>query len=275
MKLFLYTTAIALGFIVSGLNVTMNAQAETLRVGMECTYMPFNYRTSQGELAGYDVDVAKGVAEIIGVDLDYVCQQFDGLVPALLANKFDIIVASMSITEERLQKMDFSIPYRISIGRFVGPTTRDFNLFDENNQPIAANFDGLIVGVERSTTYHKWIETTLPNASIQFYDNAQTMLLDLRSGRVDVAISNPMKVYLEFLSKEEGSQFDFISPPINEPQFFGVGVGIGVRKGQEELVERINTALKTLIENGALETYSRKYFPFSIHPENWQGISIN
>jgi len=271
MKSFLYAATIALGATLSG----VAAHAETLRVGMECTYMPFNYRTPQGELAGYDVDVAKGVAEIIGADLEYVCQQFDGLVPALLANKFDIIVASMSITPERLERMDFSIPYRVSIGRFVGPEDRDFNLFDENGQPIAANFDGLIVGVERSTTYHKWIEATLPNANFQFYDNSQTMLLDLRSGRVDVAISNPMKIYLEFLSKEEGKQFGFISPPIDEPQYFGIGVGIGVRQGQEELVERINAALKTLIENGSLEEYSHKYFPFSIQPENWQGVSVN
>jgi len=181
----------------------------------------------------------------------------------------------MSITEERLQKMDFSIPYRVSIGRFVGPSNREFNLFDEQGQPIAANFDGLIVGVERSTTYHKWIEVTLPKANIQFYDGAQTMLLDLRSGRVDVAISNPMKIYLEFLSKEEGKQFGFISPPIDEPKYFGVGVGVGVRKGQEELVERINGALKTLFENGSLEAYSHKYFPFSIQPGTWQGVSMN
>ena len=70
------------------------ASAETLRVGMECTYAPFNYRTAEGELVGYDVDVAKGVAEIIGAELEYVCQQWDGMIPALLANKFDLIVAS-------------------------------------------------------------------------------------------------------------------------------------------------------------------------------------
>ncbi|MEP3297830.1 MAG: transporter substrate-binding domain-containing protein, partial [Pseudoruegeria sp.] len=97
-----------------------SASAEKLRVGMECTYAPFNYRTSDGELAGYDVDVAKGVAEIIGAELEYVCQQWDGMIPALLANKFDLIIASMSITNSRLEKMDFSSPYRDSVGRLVG-----------------------------------------------------------------------------------------------------------------------------------------------------------
>ena len=64
---------------------TFNASAETLRVGMECTYAPFNYKTAAGELAGYDVDVAKGVAKIIGADLEYVCQEWDGMIPALSA----------------------------------------------------------------------------------------------------------------------------------------------------------------------------------------------
>ena len=103
---------------------SVSAQAETLRVGMECTYAPFNYRTADGELTGYDVDVAKGVAGIIGADLEFVCQKWDGMIPALLANKFDLIVASMSITEKRRVKIDFSGPYRISVGRLVGKKER-------------------------------------------------------------------------------------------------------------------------------------------------------
>ena len=105
------------------------ASAETLRVGMECTYAPFNYRTADGELTGYDVDVAKGVAEIIGADLEYVCQQWDGMIPALLANKFDLIVASMSITNSRLEKIDFSSPYRDSVGRLVGKSNMEKPLY--------------------------------------------------------------------------------------------------------------------------------------------------
>jgi polar amino acid transport system substrate-binding protein len=256
----------------AGICATATAQAETLRVGMECTYAPFNYRMPGGEMAGYDVDVAKGVAELIKADLQYVCQQWDGMIPALLANKFDIIVASMSITDERLQKMDFSIPYRVSIGRFVGPKGKDLKLFDGAGKPIPANFKSINIGVERASTYAKWIEAKLPGATIQLYDGTQPMLLDLRNGRVDIAITNPMKAYLEFLSTEQGAKFEFVSPAIDEREYFGTGVGIGIRKGQAELTDRINGALKTLIENGSLDKYSRKYFPFSISPENWKGV---
>jgi polar amino acid transport system substrate-binding protein len=108
MKTFLATLAAAGVLAVSSLATP--AAAETLRVGMECTYAPFNFKNADGELDGYDVDVAKGVAEIIGADLEFVCQKWDGMIPALLANKFDLVVASMSITDSRLEKMDFSQP---------------------------------------------------------------------------------------------------------------------------------------------------------------------
>ncbi|MHA1599324.1 MAG: transporter substrate-binding domain-containing protein, partial [Alphaproteobacteria bacterium] len=117
--------------------VSGTASAETLRVGMECTYAPFNFKNADGELDGYDVDVAKGVAGIIGADLDFVCQKWDGMIPALLANKFDLIIASMSITDTRLEKMDFSQPYRISVGRLVGKKNAGLNLFDDAGKPIA------------------------------------------------------------------------------------------------------------------------------------------
>ncbi len=127
-----------------------NAQAETLRVGMECTYPPFNFKNTEGTLIGYDVDVARGVAGLIGADLEFVCQKWDGMIPALLANKFDIVVASMSITNKRLEKMDFSDTYRISVGRLVGKKGSGWNLFDDAGKPIPANFAGLKVGLERA-----------------------------------------------------------------------------------------------------------------------------
>lgn len=265
-------TTAPLAAVFLGLLAALPARAETLRVGMECTYAPFNYRTPDGEMAGYDVDVAQGIADRIGADLEYVCQDWDGMIPALLANKFDLIVASMSITEERQQKIDFSIPYRVSIGRILGPKDRALTLFDDAGAPIPEAFDGLRFGVERASTYANWVEAKLPGAEIQLYDGAQPMLLDLQNGRIDIAITNPMKAYLDFLSKEDGAGFEFVSPAIDEVEFFGPGVGVGLRKGNEELLARIDTALAAMIQDGSLEEYSLKYFPFAIHPENWEGV---
>ncbi len=246
-----------------------SVSAETLRVGMECTYAPFNYRTADGELAGYDVDVAKGVAEIIGADLEFVCQQWDGMIPALLANKFDLIVASMSITDTRKEKIDFSGPYRDSVGRLIGKADADWKLFDDNGAPIAENFNGLRVGLERASTYENWFNAKLPGAEIVLYDGSEPLYLDLQNGRVDMIMTNPMKAQLRFLSKEAGNKFGFVSPAISEVEFFGIGVGIGLRQGQDELRERLSAAIRELINNGSLKEYALKIFPFQIHNDEW------
>ena len=244
---------------------TNSARAETLRVGMECTYAPFNFKNADGYLDGYDVDVAKGVAAIIGADLDFICQKWDGMIPALLANKFDIVVASMSITDKRLEKMDFSDTYRISVGRLVGRKNAGFKLFDSSDKPIPANFSGLKVGLERATTYSDWFENELPEAKVVLYDNNEALYLDLVNGRTDMIMTNPMKAHLRFLSKEDGAGYEFVSPQIDEKKYFGIGVGIGLRKGNDALKARMNGAIKTLTDNGSLEKYALKYFPFAIH----------
>ena len=241
------------------------ASAETLRVGMECTYAPFNFKNEDGKLMGYDVDVAKGVAGLIGADLEFVCQKWDGMIPALLANKFDLVIASMSITDKRLKKMDFSDTYRISVGRLVGRQNSGWKLFDSYDKPISANFAGLKVGLERATTYADWFENELPEATVVLYDSNEALYLDLVNGRTDMIMTNPMKAHLRFLSKEDGAGFEFVSPQIDEKKYFGIGVGIGLRKGNNELKGRLNAALETLTLMGWLEKYALQYFPFAIH----------
>lgn len=265
-------TAGALVATFLGLVAAQSAGAETLRVGMECTYAPFNYRTPEGEMAGYDVDVAQGIATRIGADLEYVCQEWDGMIPALLANKFDLIIASMSITDERKEKIDFSIPYRVSVGRILGSKEAALKLFDEAGAPMPEAFDGLRFGVERASTYANWVKARLPGAEVVLYDGAQPMLLDLQNGRLDIAITNPMKAYLDFLSKDDGAGFEFVSPALDEPEFFGPGVGVGLRKGNDDLLVKVDAALAEMITDGSLEDYSLKYFPFSIYPENWKDV---
>ena len=245
--------------------VVSTASAETLRVGMECTYAPFNFKNTDGKLMGYDVDVAKGVAGLIGADLEFVCQKWDGMIPALLANKFDLVIASMSITDKRLEKMDFSQPYRISVGRLVGKKNAGMNLFDSAGKPIPANFAGLKVGLERATTYASWFEAKLPDANVVLYDSNEALYLDLVNGRTDMIMTNPMKAHLRFLSKEDGAGFEFVSPQVDEKKYFGIGVGIGLRQGNDALKTRLNAALATLTKEGWLEKYALKYFPFAIH----------
>lgn len=253
--------------------VSATASAEALRVGTECTYAPFNYRTADGELTGYDVDVAKEVGKRIGAEIEFVCQEWDGMIPALLANKFDLIVASMSITEKRLQQIDFSGPYRVSIGQFVGRKDGGLKLFNDDGSVNSDGFNGIRVGLERSSTYEEWMKAKVPGAEVVYYDGNEPMYLDLQAGRVDVIMTNPMKAYLKFLSEEGNKDFDVIGPQIEEVAYFGVGVGIGLRQGQDALKGRINTALEAMTNDGALTEFSLRYFPFPIHPQKWKGTN--
>lgn len=243
------------------------AQAETIRVGTECTYFPFNYRDSDGTLKGYDVDVASEAGKRVGATIEFVCQKWDGMIPSLLANKFDLIVASMSITEERKQKIDFSVPYRISIGQFVGKKDRDWKLFNADGSVNPAGFKGVRVGLQRATTYANWIQAKAPDATVVAYDTVEGVYLDLKAGRVDVMMTNPMKTYLDFLSKADGSPYGVIGPQLTEEKYFGPGVGIGIRKDNEALLKKINAALEAMSKDGALDRFSKKYFPFAIHPQ--------
>jgi len=245
---------------------------ESLRVGMECNYFPFNYKDANGDLLGYDVDVAKGVAKIIGADVEFVCQAWDGMIPALLANKFDLIVASMSITESRAKKIDFSIPYRVSVGRLVGSKKVNVELFDKDGNAIPENFKDVRIGIERASTYANWFKAKLPGVKVILYDGPETGYLDLMNGRVDMIMTNPMKAYLKFLSKPDGAGYEFKSPPIDEVEFFGSGCGIGMRKGQPELKAKVDAALKKLIKDGKLTEYALKTFPFPIHNEEWSEL---
>jgi len=95
------------------------------------------------------------------------------------------------------------------------------------------------------------------------------LYLDLQNGRVDLIMTNPMKAHLKFLSKGDGAGFEFKGPVVDEEKYFGIGVGIGMRKGQDELKQRLNAALKQLINSGELESYARKIFPFKLHKDVW------
>ncbi|WP_170574533.1 transporter substrate-binding domain-containing protein [Ruegeria atlantica] len=263
----IFGMALAAGMSLAAIAVPA-AQAETIRVGTTCTYFPFNFKDSDGNLSGYDVDVAKEVVKRIGAEVEFVCQAWDGLIPAILSEKFDLIVASMSITPDRMKKLDFSVPYRISEGRLIGRVDAEHKLFNEDGTPIVEAFDGLRLGLPRSSVYDRWTDAFLPEAEILGYDSPDSMYLDLQNGRVDLIFTNPMKAHLSFLSADGIEGFEFVSPAINDPEYFGTGAGIALRKGNEDLQARLDAALTEMREDGTLDEFSLRYFPFAIYPDS-------
>lgn len=266
MKFKFITTAMAV-LAIFGWGGGVAAQ-ERLTIGSECTYFPFNYRDSDGVLKGYDIDVANEIAKRLGAKAEYSCLKFDGLVPALLAGQFDLIAASLSITPQRKERIDFSEAYRLSIGQFVAPKAKKLVLFDAKNEVIKANFKGVRVGLQRGTTYDSWFQAIVPDATVVRYETVEQMYLEIKSGRLDAIMTNPMKTYLEFLSKPDGAGFEVVGPQITDEKYFGTGAGIGLRKGNEALLKRIDAAILDMKKDGTLDKFSKLYFPFAIYPVN-------
>ncbi len=216
------------------------ANAEVLRVGTECTYAPFNYRTADGELTGYDVDVAREVGKRISADIEFVCQEWDGMIPALLANKFDLIVASMSITDKRLKQIDFSGPYRVSIGQFVGRKDANLKLFDDEGEVIPGGFEGLRVGLERSSTYEEWVKAKVPGRRDRLLrrQRAHVPRPRRRPGRRHHDQSDEGLPQVPLAGRQRRFRRD--RPRSSRRRaYFGIGVGIGLRKDQAALKGRI------------------------------------
>ncbi len=249
--------------VVSGL-LAATAQAETWRAGTECTYHPFNYREADGTLAGFDIDIAQEIGKRAGTEIDFVCQDWDGMIPALLANKYDLIVASMSITPMRLKKIDFSRSYRFSVGRILTRKGKGDALFETDGKPNAQAWKTLRIGVPRASTYDYWTQQYVPDANVAYYDKTEPMMLDLKAGRVDAVMTNPMKAHLSFLSKPDGKDYELVGPALRDPEIFGPGVGVGLRKGNEAIRERIDAALNAMIDDGTYGKINRKYFPFEM-----------
>jgi polar amino acid transport system substrate-binding protein len=243
------------------------ASAKELRVGSECTYPPFNYRSPGGELLGFDIDVAKEVLKRIGADVSFVCQPFDSLIPGLLAGKFDLLAASMSITDERKKSIDFSIPYRSSTAVFLGPDNSDAKPLTENGQPNPAGMKGKTIAIQRASTYESYMRDKFPGATVQLYDTVDNMLLDLTSKRVDLVFAGPIKLATDFLDKPRGKGYKFVGPEINDVKYFGPGVGIGIRKNDGKLRDEVDAALKAMINDGTFKKINDKYWSFSVLPE--------
>jgi lysine-arginine-ornithine-binding protein len=234
------------------------AAQDKLRIGTEAAYPPFAYVEPSGELAGFDIDIAKALCAEMGVECEIINQAFDGLIPALNANKIDAIIASMSITDERLEAIDFAGPYYRVPAIFVAAKDSGIEITPEG-------LDGRYVGVQRGTTMANYIEASFPDGRVQLYDTLEAANLDLASGRVDVVFADSV-VLQEFLKSPDGAGFEQVGEPVLDLEILGLGAGIGVRKGDTELKEKFDAALAAIIASGKYEEINDKHIPVSILP---------
>ncbi|MCG6931905.1 MAG: ABC transporter substrate-binding protein [Desulfofustis sp.] len=232
-----------------------------VRIGVEGAYPPFSYVTPAGELAGFDIDIAKALGEAMGAEVTLVAQDWDGIIPALLAKKYDAIVASMSITEERKQKVAFTNKYYQTPAKFV---CKKGTIAEFSRDAIK----GKKVGVQRATIHDRYLTDNYGNdVEIKRYGTQDEAYLDLTAGRVDLLLADSVALSDGFLKKPEGADYQFIGPDLSDPKWFGDGAGIAIRKEDTDLVEKFNMAIDKIRSDGTYKTIQDKYFDFNVYGE--------
>lgn len=235
------------------------ALADTLRIGVEGAYPPFSKKEADGSLSGFDIDIALALCAQLERECELVEQEWDGMIPALKARKYDAIVASMSITEDRKKQVDFTEKYYHTPSRFVAKEGADIALTPEGTK-------GLKIGVLRGTTLQCHVEKTYPEADLRLYNTQEDVFADLVAGRLDMQLNNTLQAIDGFLNTEQGQGFAFLGENVDDPECLGAGTGIAVRKGDELAVE-LSAAIEAIRADGTYATINDKYFDVDIYGE--------
>ncbi|WP_026380683.1 ABC transporter substrate-binding protein [Afifella pfennigii] len=236
------------------------AAQEKVRIGTEGAYPPFNELTSDGQLVGFDIDIAKALCEEMQVECEFVTQDWDGIIPALLAGKYDAIVASMSITEERKQQVDFTDRYYTSPVAFMA--AKDSDITEVTPEALA----GKSVGAQSSTISGNHLQDAYGESDVRLYPTQDEANADLEAGRLDAVLVDKF-VGQEWIDSAGAECCTFVGEDITDTAVVGEGIGIALRQDDDELREKINAAITAIRENGTYKEINDKYFDFDVYGE--------
>ncbi|NVD69775.1 transporter substrate-binding domain-containing protein [Duganella sp. BJB1802] len=239
-------TSAALPASAADLLATVKARG-TLKVAMEGTYPPFNYKDQKsGELAGYDVDVARLLAGKLGVKVEFVSSEWAGILAGLSANKYDVIISQVGINPKREQAFDFSAPYIYSMPQLI--VRKD----EKAVYKALADLKGKKLGVGQGSVYEQQAKA-VPGIEVRSYAAAPDTMSDLAFGRIDAALNDSlMSAYLLKISKlpiKAGAQVGAVER-----------MGIPFQKGNPQFKEALNKALAEAAADGSLKAISLKWF---------------
>jgi polar amino acid transport system substrate-binding protein len=252
MKIKNVVATLALGAAVT-ISSTAAVAADKVRIAIEGAYAPFNMVDANGELQGFDVDIAKALCAEMNADCTLVQQDWDGMIPGLVGRKYDAIVASMSITEERLKVVDFSERYYSNVLAFIAPKGTEMGT-------DKSSLKGMTIGAQRSTIAGQYLEDNYSDvATIKLYDTQDNAYLDLAAGRLDAMFSDKFPAY-DWIRTEEGKGFEFKGADVDIDD----KIAIATRKG-DGLKGKFSNAIKAIRGNGKYAEINAKYFPFDIY----------
>jgi arginine/ornithine transport system substrate-binding protein len=221
-----------------------------IRIGVEGAYPPFSQVTPDGKLVGFDIDIANALCEKMGAECTMVQQDWEGIIPGLLARKYDAIIASMAITEQRKKHVAFTKPYANTPAKFA----RKKGSGIEINK---ASLKGKSVGVQRATIHADFVKAEFGDVvDLKLYATQEEAYLDAVAGGVDLLLADAVAMNEGFLKTDQGKNWEFVGPDYTGPG----GAGIAIRKGDKDLVELFNNAIDAIMADGTYEKIKNKYF---------------
>ena len=235
--------------------------AQTIKVGIATEpYPPFSVPDASGNYSGWEIDIAKAICAQAKLDCEIVATAWDGIIPALLSNKIDVVAASLSITSDRKRVIDFSDKYYQSGASVIGSKKANFS-------STPGELDNKIIGLQAASIHVKFAKKYYPNATIKEYQSQDEANQDLYSGRIDATQADALTLE-SFLNSEQGKNCcNLKGMAVNDEALLGEGIGFGLRKGNPKLKEQLNNAISAIRKNGTYDQISQSYFSFNIYGE--------
>lgn len=232
-----------------------------LRIAIDPSYKPFTFKTEAGEPTGFDVGIAKALCTEIKSKCTFVEQNWDGMIPGLLAKKYDAIISSMSITEERKKQIAFSGKYYNTPSCVVVKT-------EKNLDGSPAGFKGLKIGVLKGSTQENFAMGELKPAGVTIvpYDAQDQVYLDIASGRLDGTVADVVEVTNGFINAADGKGKAYSCaggriPASFDAKYFGEGVGVALRNEDTELRDAFSNAITAIRGNGTWQKIADEFVP--------------
>ena len=228
-----------------------------IRIGTEGAYPPFNNLNAKGELEGFEIDYANMLCDKMKVKCTFVAQDWDGIIPALLASKYDVIVAGMNATDERSKKVDFSHVYTKIPSAFIAGKSVT------SNDVSPAALKGKVIGAQASTIHMNYLEKLYAGSTLKGYPTQEEANLDLANGRLDY-VNADKTALLDFLKTGGKDCCKLVADVMRDPAIHGAGVAMALRKEDGDLKAMWNQAIDDSMADGSFKKLAAKYFDYDI-----------
>lgn len=247
--------------LASSLLAAGAASAQEVKIGIAAEpYPPFASLDASGNWVGWEIEVADAICAAAELDCVLTPVAWDGIIPSLTGQQIDAIMASMSITDERMQTIDFTDPYYNTPAVIVADKSMEI-------EPTPESLAGKIVGIQASTTHQAYANAHFGDAAeIRVYQTQDEANQDLVAGRIDATQADSIAM-ADFVNSDAGACCEIKGAVANDEAILGKGVGAGVRKGDDALRESLNAGIAAILADGTHAEITSRYFTTSIYSE--------